>query len=114
MGEKSLHWSLRPWRKSRFPAQTEIQHQLTCDAPVILEITCEIRPLLPDETNGIERPAIGITQQKRGEWISARIWVRAIRDAGLCIAESSAAGDALPAIPVVAAPIDYRPPNLNE
>src|SRR5207253_11325747 len=76
-------------------AQTQVQDQMGIDTPVILNVAAEIVKLLADKSDGVDLASVGITQQERGESISALSRICDAGLAGLQIAEAYAAGDAL-------------------
>src|SRR5437016_5427151 len=65
------------------------------DTPVVLNIAAKIVKLLANKADGVDLASVGITQQERGESISALSGIRNVGFAGFQIAEAYAAGDAL-------------------
>ena len=90
------------WQASGLPAQAEVQDQLGVDAPVVLDVSGEVRPLLADEADRVDLAAVGLAEQERGERIAAAVrWLVSPAAAGFRKAEAGAAGDALAAEAVV-------------
>ena len=69
--------------------------------PIVLEKASKVGELLADEADRIDLAAIGVSKQERGKGVTALIGVGAVGPAGFGIAESKAAGYALPAEAVV-------------
>src|SRR4051812_5727428 len=70
-------------RKIAVPAHTQIKHELTIDAPIILSEASEVIELLPDEADRVNRRVVGIAQKKGCEGITSRVWVGPPRNARL-------------------------------
>ena len=80
--------------------------------PVVLNVPRDIRPLLTDETDGIDGAAVGIAKEEGSERRPAQLGVIAVGYAGIKIAKAGAARDALASEAVVVADLK-RPPHLD-
>src|SRR5262245_47794320 len=89
-------------RECRLPPNSEIERQLRVNAPVILKISGEIRPLLADEADGVDAAVVNVPKQERGERIATPCGeIRIARKAGFLRRKRNATRDALPAETVV-------------